>query len=92
MIDRGEGANHAIYDVFDFSENVTPLLKENNLSTLREGIDNFEDVMALRTRPAVMASRRACLDAHDWSRVKLDKSPLFMPRSPWIEFDEAQMA
>ena len=89
-LDRGEGANHAIYDIYEFSMRVTSHLTEN-LPELRMALDDFEDIVANRTRPAVMASRRACLDAHNWTRVTKE-SPLFLKREPWVDFDESRMA
>ena len=91
LLDRGEGANHAIYDVFEFYNRVTAHLFDTDPVTLREALDDYEDILAKRTRPAVMASRRACLDAHDWPRVKVEKSPLFLKRDPWIEFSDKDM-
>ncbi|KAI1323139.1 FAD binding domain-containing protein [Xylariaceae sp. FL0255] len=87
---RGEGANHAIYDIYEFSKRVTPHLVKNTMPDLRNALNEFEETVAKRTHPAVMASRRACLDAHDFERVN-DKSPLFLKREPWVEFTDAEM-
>jgi hypothetical protein len=39
----------------------------------------------LRTRSAVLASRKACLDAHDWHGLTAD-SPLLTKRQMQLEF------
>ncbi|KAM0245279.1 hypothetical protein ACHAP5_005510 [Fusarium lateritium] len=85
---RGEGANHAILDVEDFVQRVVPLLKQNEeLAGLRTALDEYEKIVVQRTRPAVLASRRACMDAHDWKMIS-EKSPLLTRRMPYLEFEE----
>lgn len=80
LLDRGEGANHAIVDVDDFAEHVTPALKlQASSGELRAALDAYEKAVVDRTRPGVLASRRACLDAHEWMRID-DKSPLLTRR------------
>ncbi|KID67684.1 FAD binding domain-containing protein, partial [Metarhizium hybridum] len=116
---RGEGANHAIADVVDFANHVTPLLVADNESAstagnerqtatsatadnlaaeeqaangleqgiLRHALDQYEDVVINRARPGVLASRRACLDAHEWARIG-PESPLLTKRQMDIVYDE----
>ncbi|KAH7122024.1 hypothetical protein B0J13DRAFT_566847 [Dactylonectria estremocensis] len=85
---RGEGANHAIVDVQDFVERVVPVLKENQpLNILRGALDAYEDEVIKRARPGVLASRRACLDAHEWSRIN-NRSPLLTRRERNTQFME----
>jgi hypothetical protein len=97
LADRGEGANHAILDVFDFAEIVTPhlvqrdVLTNSDASRLRMALDQYQDVISARSRPAVLASRQACLDAHDWNRIN-EQSPLLSRRSMKIDFDEQQLS
>lgn len=87
-VDRGEGANHAIVDVQDFVERVVPVLKENQpLNILRGALDAYEDEVIKRARPGVLASRRACLDAHEWSRIN-NRSPLLTRRERNTQFME----
>ena len=79
---RGEGANHAIVDVDILLKQLKPLLeKENQLqgAEVKDGVESYEVEMIDRTELAVLASRQACLDAHDWSRLN-DKSPLVRRR------------
>ena len=87
--DRGEGANHVIFDVKDFVERVVPALSGDG--DLRSALDEYERAVITRTRPAVLASRRACLDAHDWKRIS-KMSPLLTKRMPFIEFEETEEA
>ncbi|KAL2256441.1 hypothetical protein VTK26DRAFT_1649 [Humicola hyalothermophila] len=88
---RGEGANHAIVDVQDLVELVMPaLLGDPAPVELRAALDRYEDRVVARSRPAVLASRQACLDAHAWSRIT-DKSPLLTRRAMHLEFDEGSM-
>ncbi|KAG4272664.1 hypothetical protein FPRO04_10406 [Fusarium proliferatum] len=84
---RGEGANHVIFDVKDFVERVVPIL--NGDGDLRSALDEYERAVISRTRPAVLASRRACLDAHNWKRIN-KTSPLLTKRMPYIEFEETE--
>ncbi|KAI1035313.1 hypothetical protein LB504_006130 [Fusarium proliferatum] len=84
---RGEGANHVIFDVKDFVERVVPIL--NSDGDLRSTLHEYERAVISRTRPAVLASRRACLDAHNWKRIS-KTSPLLTKRMPYIEFEETE--
>ncbi|EFQ25974.1 FAD binding domain-containing protein [Colletotrichum graminicola] len=83
---RGEGANHAILDVLDFAENVTPKL-DAGFTDVRTAIDAYEDEVVARARPGVLASRRACMDAHDWPKIS-PTSPLLSKREMKLHFDE----
>ncbi|GKT94858.1 FAD binding domain-containing protein [Colletotrichum tofieldiae] len=83
---RGEGANHAILDVLDFGENVAPKLHAS-FTELRAAMDVYEDKVVARARPGVLASRRACMDAHDWPKIS-PTSPLLSKREMNLEFDE----
>ncbi|KAL2017778.1 hypothetical protein VTK56DRAFT_1696 [Thermocarpiscus australiensis] len=90
---RGEGANHAIVDVLDFVELVMPQLLSGDSTSagLRAALDRYEDKVVTRTRPAVLASRQACLDAHVWSRIN-ENSPLLSRRAMNLAFDESNMS
>ncbi|KAK2038393.1 FAD binding domain-containing protein [Colletotrichum somersetense] len=83
---RGEGANHAIVDVLDFAETVLPKL-DASFKDLRAAIDAYEDQVVARARPGVLASRRACMDAHDWPRISAT-SPLLSKREMNLQFDD----
>ncbi|KAL8365331.1 hypothetical protein RB595_004235 [Gaeumannomyces hyphopodioides] len=90
---RGEGANHAVLDVADLVETVMrPHLVggDSPPAEIRAALDRYEAAVVRRARPAVLASRRACLDAHEWGRIT-DQSPLLSRRSPQIEFDESNL-
>ncbi|KAM0283164.1 hypothetical protein ACHAQH_002646 [Verticillium albo-atrum] len=86
---RGEGANHAVLDVLEFAEKVSPCLEAEAAAEgdLRAALDAYEDGVVKRTRPAVLAARRACLDAHDWSKVT-PASPLLTRREAFMQYDE----
>lgn len=49
-------------------------------ATLKQAVDGYEVEMRERTAPAVLLSRQACLDAHDWERIKEGNSPLLATR------------
>ncbi|WYZ46640.1 hypothetical protein EsH8_IX_000865 [Colletotrichum jinshuiense] len=83
---RGEGANHAILDVLDFAENVVPK-SGAAFADLRAAMDVYEDAVVSRARPGVLASRRACMDAHDWPKIS-PTSPLLSKREMKLQFDE----
>ncbi|KAK3689336.1 hypothetical protein B0T22DRAFT_461324 [Podospora appendiculata] len=92
---RGEGANHAIVDVLDLVERViTPHLASHQSTasneTLRAALDGYEDEVVSRSRPGVLASRQACLDAHRWSRIDA-KSPLVSRRVMKLGFEEGDL-
>ncbi|KAK4039470.1 hypothetical protein C8A01DRAFT_16553 [Parachaetomium inaequale] len=93
---RGEGANHAIIDVLDLVELVIqPFITQDenpadDTVDLRAALDRYEDRVVGRARPAVLASRQACLDAHCWARIT-DKSPLLSRRAMNLAFDESDM-
>ncbi|KAH3671331.1 hypothetical protein OGAPHI_000554 [Ogataea philodendri] len=78
---RGEAGNHAIADVKLFIE----LLKQNKAGSLTwaELIDNYKKDVKARAGPAVLLSRQACLDAHNWAVLKdfkTNQSPLLALR------------
>lgn len=50
----------------------------------RIAIDAYEADLCSRGRPAVLASRRACLDAHEQGRIN-EKSPLVARRTIKLE-------
>ncbi|CAH0027739.1 unnamed protein product [Clonostachys rhizophaga] len=88
---RGEGANHSILDVDDFVEALGSKLKESlKLGDLRASLDVYESAVVDRARPGVLASRQACLDAHNWSRISTE-SPLLTKREMKLQFDESNM-
>ncbi|SPQ26252.1 57e1c60d-fe88-4d64-b93a-0dd28c76ff4e [Thermothielavioides terrestris] len=100
---RGEGANHAILDVLDLAELVIEpqLLRTGEHPTatsddggddpLRTALDRYEDRAVARARPAVLASRQACLDAHRWSRIT-EASPLLSRRAMHLVFEESDLS
>ncbi|KAK5661045.1 hypothetical protein OQA88_12424 [Cercophora sp. LCS_1] len=82
---RGEGANHAILDVLDFVNTGLPSLCTPNLPT---ALATYHRTIAQRTRPAVLASRQACIDAHNWPAIT-SSSPLLSRRAPFLDFDDS---
>lgn len=111
ILDRGEGANHAIVDVRDFATHVVPILApcslqhthqgvaqaQDSAQALRQALDSYEDAVVSRSRPGVLASRRACLDAHAYSRLFGETaaaggiSPLLSKREMALQFDDESM-
>ena len=86
--DRGEGANHGITDIALLLEKILPPLqnssgptssKGSKPKTLQDAIDAYEKEMIQRAGPAVLTSRRACLDAHEYEKIT-DQSPLISRR------------
>ncbi|KAK5116870.1 hypothetical protein LTR85_009130 [Meristemomyces frigidus] len=80
---RGEAANHGITDVARWLDFHLPVLKSKERSggDLKGACDAYEREMIARTHLAVLASRQACLDAHDHERVN-ERSPLVSKRAP----------
>ncbi|GAB7364635.1 hypothetical protein MBLNU230_g5438t1 [Neophaeotheca triangularis] len=64
---RGEAANHGILDAFNLAKAMEAL--ERGLKIKREALDGYEAELRQRTRPAVLLSRQACLDAHDFGNL-----------------------
>lgn len=81
-IDRGEAANHGVTDVDSWMRCHLPELQamQKNEQTESAGSAKYEDEMVKRAGPAVMASRKACLDAHDTQRGIDGESPLVSKR------------
>ena len=86
--DRGEGANHGITDVALLLEKIISPLQNSSVptflggsspQTLHDAIDAYEEEMIQRAGPAVLTSRRACLDAHEYEKIT-DQSPLISRR------------
>ncbi|KPM41823.1 hypothetical protein AK830_g4717 [Neonectria ditissima] len=61
---RGEAANHGILDAYSLWEALDGVY--NKGMDLEESIAGYEAELRERTRTAVLLSRQACLDAHDW--------------------------
>nr|OQO28444.1 hypothetical protein B0A51_02993 [Rachicladosporium sp. CCFEE 5018] len=79
---RGEAANHGITDVRRWLDAHLEVLKAEHPDekALAAACSSYEEEMIARTRVAVLASRQACLDAHDYSRIS-DNSPLVSRRA-----------
>ena len=78
---RGEAFNHGLRDVEELVGRIEERMAGDGTGAMKEAIKEYEEKMCERCRPAVLASRRACLDAHDWSRLD-EKSPLVARRAP----------
>ena len=81
---RGEGANHSIVDVAGLLDCIRPLLQSADSNGAdddrwKAAVEKYESEMIERTELAVLASRQACLDAHDHTRLN-DRSPLVRRR------------
>ncbi|KAL8913331.1 MAG: hypothetical protein Q9171_001808 [Xanthocarpia ochracea] len=82
---RGEAYNHGVTDISVFLSNIlstVPSLSAcsgTRSTSLKQAIDTYEAEMIQRTAPAVLTSRRACLDAHDYKSIS-DESPLVSRR------------
>lgn len=78
-VDRGDAANHGLMDA---AKLVVALDSVNKGTvTLQEAINTYETEVRKRTAPAVLLSRQACLDAHDWDKVMAGGSPLLARRA-----------
>ena len=85
---RGEGANHAIVDVADLLKHVSPLVSEGaSDERFADAVAAYEAEMIERTELAVLASRQAALDAHDFGRLD-DRSPLVRRRLMRADLEE----
>ena len=67
---------------------VVPIVTEGGqASAWRSVLDEYEQAVTARTRPSVLASRKACLDAHNWKSIN-SASPLLTKRTPFIRYLE----
>ena len=72
-------------DVAVLLDKILPALISNNSSgAVDEGIQQYTKEMLTRTRPAVLNSRQACLDAHHYEAIN-DDSPLIKRRIAVVE-------
>lgn len=71
---KGEAANHGIADIASLHRELF-----DNAAREPGPVDRYESEMIPRTRLAVLNSRRACLDAHDFQAIT-ETSPLVARR------------
>ncbi|KAJ5248617.1 hypothetical protein N7468_000068, partial [Penicillium chermesinum] len=77
---RGEGANNAIVDVLDLVKQVDMRDAQSFTSgKLAASLAAYEKALFSRAEPSFLASRQACLDAHDFSKIT-EGSPLVAAR------------
>lgn len=76
---RGEAANHGVMDVKILVRELVPALHAGDGRAVADALRRYREEMTTRTRPAVLNSRQACLDAHVYSRINED-SPLIKRR------------
>ncbi len=77
---RGEAANHGILDVEVLLGHICEVVSRGGYGEgLGDAIAAYEEAMIRRAAPAVLTSRRACLDAHDYERIG-EESPLVNKR------------
>lgn len=75
---RGEAFNHGVTDI---ERLVAQLMRvKNGKTNLVDAIGVYEEEMINRTHDAVLLSRQACLDAHDYHKLN-DDSPLVSKRA-----------
>ncbi|KAJ5468801.1 hypothetical protein N7475_006553 [Penicillium sp. IBT 31633x] len=76
---RGEGANNAIVDVLDLVKRVDMQQASSfDSEVLPISLAAYEKDVFSRAEPSFLNSRQACLDAHDFSKIK--GSPLVTSR------------
>ncbi|OJJ53380.1 hypothetical protein ASPSYDRAFT_162610 [Aspergillus sydowii CBS 593.65] len=63
---RGEACNHGILDAVRLVEAIEKIYAGENS---KDAIDEYEAEMRERGQAAVLLSRQACLDAHDWESL-----------------------
>ena len=75
---RGEAANHGMLDAYHLCQALKKISTEEQPQ--QDAIDQFEQAMRARTSRAVLMSRQACFDAHDWARLD-EKSAILTKRA-----------
>jgi 2-polyprenyl-6-methoxyphenol hydroxylase-like FAD-dependent oxidoreductase len=79
---RGEAANHGIMDAKVLLGHLLPAVQSaaaGQTVGVPKALRSYREEMTRRTRPAVLNSRQACLDAHEFGRIN-DESPLIKRR------------
>ncbi|PNP82903.1 hypothetical protein FNYG_03781 [Fusarium nygamai] len=71
---RGEAANHGILDAYRLTKALEGAYHKGK--GLNEAIDEYEAELRERTEVAVLLSRQACLDAHDWAGLNENSAVL----------------
>ncbi|RFN47027.1 hypothetical protein FIE12Z_8753 [Fusarium flagelliforme] len=71
---RGEAANHGILDAYRLSKSLEAVYHQGK--DLKQAIDDYESELRERTSVAVLLSRQACLDAHDWDGLNENSAVL----------------
>ncbi|KAF9773086.1 hypothetical protein IL306_009129 [Fusarium sp. DS 682] len=71
---RGEAANHGILDAYRLTKALEVVYHKGK--GLNEAIDGYEVELRERTEVAVLLSRQACLDAHDWAGLNENSAVL----------------
>jgi 2-polyprenyl-6-methoxyphenol hydroxylase-like FAD-dependent oxidoreductase len=71
---RGEAANHGMLDAYRLTK-VLERLHSGEIGQ-QEAMAVYEKEMRERTKVAVLLSRQACLDAHDWEGLNEDSAVL----------------
>ncbi|KAL6365704.1 hypothetical protein LRP88_01705 [Fusarium phalaenopsidis] len=71
---RGEAANHGILDAYRLCKALEAVYRQGK--DLEEAIGEYETELRERTSVAVLLSRQACLDAHDWAGLNENSAVL----------------
>lgn len=75
---RGEAANHGILDAYELLKRLQSV--QNGEHSLGMALEFYEQGMRERTAAAVLLSRQACLDAHDFNGLN-EKSAVLKRRA-----------
>ncbi|KAK5089748.1 hypothetical protein LTR70_006590 [Exophiala xenobiotica] len=75
---RGEAFNHGVTDAANLAK-LLVRVRDGEMQVM-EAIEDYEAEVVRRTYEAVLLSRQACLDAHDWQNLSPD-SPLVSKRA-----------
>lgn len=77
---RANAANHGIADVADLMKQIDQY--QAGAISWDEAVTNYCKIMRARAREAVLLSRQACMDAHEFSKIRSDSdSPLL-----WLDY------
>ncbi|KAJ9656821.1 hypothetical protein H2198_004709 [Neophaeococcomyces mojaviensis] len=77
---RGEAFNHGITDAANLAKQLISGWSQSGNGTLQKAVETYEKEVLERTHDAVLLSRQACLDAHDYHNLHAD-SPLVSKRA-----------
>lgn len=78
VIDRGEAANHGMYDAALLTRELN--LWRDGKKNMPQALEDYQVQVVERAHGAVLQSREACVDSHDFNKLSPDNPILSISR------------